>query len=218
MIEQFIPLLRRDHSRAVRRQAATMLQEQANQIAELTGVVEQLTKALDWQKDHLCTALALLQTAAKVGTAPDAEQVESLAKAVHGGSAHTSTNEQLLSLLYMRIGAAAGVPAGAPFNPLNMLDMIRVTLSAQANNAKYLEWTLSRLWHEGDGFPPTLVTAPAMAHGDASVVQVFDSGTTWMEALDTVMAREAASAADQEPAEETSAEPAAADQPEAVPA
>ncbi|MCE3608429.1 hypothetical protein LXA47_33220, partial [Massilia sp. P8910] len=71
------------------------------------------------------------------------------------------------------------------FNPLTVLDQIRVVLHAQQRNAERLEWAMSVLWGPADSAnKPHLVVR---TKGTRAIIRKFPGDTTWLNAVDQLL-------------------------------
>jgi hypothetical protein len=100
----------------------------------------------------------------------------------HFKSIEKTTVESMVETLFERIGAAAGFPSGTEFNPLHVIDQMRITIVAQAKIGKYLERALKGIWRPGEGDTPAALTLSEA--GAPPDVQYFPPETTWLQALD----------------------------------
>ena len=148
--------------------------------------ITQLTERVDQQQTIMNAAAGLLAEAMYSDDGIDSTAGEQCVNSIRGAfeAVGKTTHEHFLEKLYDRIAAAAGIRAGEEFNPLHVLDQIRVVLSAQSQNAMYLNWALDILWQPGSkDFPPALIT-----NTEPYQATHFPQGTTWMQALDSVLA------------------------------
>lgn len=96
-----------------------------------------------------------------------------------------TTTETYLQRIYDRISAAAGFSPGTEFNPLHVIDQMRLTIAAQSRNGQLLEWALGRIWMPGsETVHPTLLVSRL---GDLAELRTFAPGTGWSEALHAAM-------------------------------
>ncbi|NIA00834.1 hypothetical protein [Massilia sp. CCM 8734] len=114
-------------------------------------------------------------------------QAEACVGSIRGQLAEVgqTTAEEHLENLCARIGAAAGIAPHIEFNPLAVLDHMRIVLHAQQRNADRLSWAVSVLWKPADpGRNPTMVVR---TKGTRAVLRTFAPGATWLDALDEIL-------------------------------
>ena len=148
--------------------------------------IECLKDQITAQQTIMDRAAGILLEATVTEDGIDVAQAEVCIDSIRGKLAETgkTTAEQFMDLLYTRIGAAAGYPPGSEFNPLAVLDAMRVTMNAQQRNAERLEWAVSVLWRPAYGRRRArLIVGPRGKGG----IREFTSDTSWMQAIDSVL-------------------------------
>ncbi len=114
-------------------------------------------------------------------------QANACVDAIRGGLAEVgkTTVEHNFERLCNRIASVAGLRMGEEFNPLSVLDLMAATISAQARNAARLALLIPLVWHDGKaGRRPWLKIGRG---GGNKSMRFFPPGTTWLEAIDTVL-------------------------------
>ena len=165
-----------------------LAQEAADGIETLAQTVEKLLQVSDKMS-------ALLAGEIAAPGSLDVDLAMACTDSVRGAHAELGRTplEAYLQKIYDRLAAAVGIPSEQEFNPLAVLDQLRVVLSAQQQNAAMLELILSWNWTPGsDTVAPTLLVG---ADKGQLVTRTFPISTQWFEALGTILAENKAAAA-----------------------
>ncbi|MDQ1817192.1 hypothetical protein RBA41_28200 [Massilia sp. CCM 9210] len=143
-----------------------------------------LTERVAAQQTVMDRAASILVEAIESVDGVNAPQAETCISSIHGqlADAGRTTAEQYLERICERIGATAGIPPYTEFNPLTVLDQIRVVLHAQQRNAERLDWAMSVLWAPADSEnEPHLVVR---TKGTRAIIRKFTRGTAWLDVVD----------------------------------
>ncbi|MCE3606839.1 hypothetical protein LXA47_25015 [Massilia sp. P8910] len=146
-----------------------------------------MEKRIAAQQLILDRAAGILVEAIELSDGINVSQAEACIHSIRGQLAEVgkTTAEERLENLCARVGAAAGIAPHIEFNPLAVLDHMRVVLHAQQRNADRLSWAVSVLWKPADtGRNPAMVVR---TKGTRAILRTFPPGATWLDALDDII-------------------------------
>lgn len=159
--------------------------------AAAASALEGMSKTAAEHSALLDHAASLLTEALHSEDGVDSVQAEACIERIRGAfiALGKTTAEEYVDRLYTRIGMAAGLPAGSEFDPIHVLNQMQTVISVQGRNGQYLEWALKQLW---DPERRALIVSPP--NDNWGTFKTFPEGTDWTQALDQVLAEQAAAA------------------------
>lgn len=153
---------------------------------EIADLIEAQVQRITKQQTIMDKCASTLVEAIVTEDGIDSTEAEACIEAVRGALEEVgkTTTEQMLDTIYGRIGAAAGLAPNTEFNPLHVLDQMRLCIAAQSKNGQYLELLLPIVfWPTPDGSMRLHLSPP----GAPDRYLAFPKGTPWTTALDAAM-------------------------------
>jgi hypothetical protein len=173
------------------------LRERAPDLAdEVIAHVTELNERMQNQHTIMDKAASIMVEATVSEDGIDAEAADACVDLIRGmfGEVGKTTIEHYQGLLYAKVGQLAGIPPDDEFDIMAELEKLGEAAAASKRAGAYLGWAKSVLWREGDEDSNPRITIDTGC-GCCGDYQGFPAGTGFTDALDVILAHEAAATA-----------------------